>query len=280
MDNEPTTTSPATEPASDETAATAPTEPAPAPAPATSLGASILDLVSRLNKPKSCAGACGALVRGRYCDACFDAKHAIDWAKAVERAVTIATSDLPAKFRGLDLETASEEKLIERIPHAADTAIARARECIGDRKGAVLVGQSAAGKTTLAAAMLASHVHAMLYPRNVDEDPGEGPRWARAESCRYVRALRLAREHVNHGAGRGVAPFIEEAMTAPAIVLDDLGIEPLGATVIETLFERGDNGLVTFVTTSLDEDKLIARYGEGAIRRMLQDVPVIQLGGR
>lgn len=69
------------------------------------------------------------------------------------------------------------------------------------------------------------------------------------------------------------APEVAEALTAGALVIDELGAEPQvpNSAVYEVLHKRHARGHHTMVTSGFSLDALAARYGGGLLRRLLED---------
>lgn len=115
----------------------------------------------------------------------------------------------------------------------------------------LFVGPAGSGKTSLAVACL-----------RAVESPG----------VMYVPAASLERARIEHPAGRGEAPLVHRAMTAPLVLIDDLGQDkPTSISAIEAvLLERHNAELPTWVTTGLTESEIEARYGAGVSRRLTE----------
>jgi DNA replication protein DnaC len=71
-------------------------------------------------------------------------------------------------------------------------------------------------------------------------------------------------------------------MTAPLLLLDEVGGEQKTATnaVKDVIFERMDSDLPTWITTGFRSDELLAMYGDGALRRLTENVTVLRFGGK
>jgi hypothetical protein len=125
----------------------------------------------------------------------------------------------------------------------------------------VFQGGSGAGKSSLAAACLRE----------------------RAPYGLFVSALDLAVARMHHRVGRGEAPLAKRAMTAPLLLLDDVGNDVIqklvmNSAVMPVLWKRYETGRPLWVTTGFTYDQLGAMYGDGAVRRMFERAYVVQLG--
>ncbi len=144
--------------------------------------------------------------------------------------------------------------------HAAHGAI--------DARNVLLVGGAGKGKSTLAAAMLATRVRQTLQGRRS------------REAVLWTGAIDLALARSQHRLGEGEAELVERAMRADVLVVDDLGAEPTrdADVVIAILHRRHDAELTTWVTSGLTAAQLRARYGGGVERRLVEGATVIQCG--
>ncbi len=182
----------------------------------------------------------------RRCRACEDAEH-------VAREARVATAaSLPTRFvlaGGLD-----GVELSARID-AVGLARARAIDLVGlDR--VTLLGPAGAGKTTLAAAL--AMAWASIHGR----------------AAEFVPAVDLGVARQQHGLGEGEPRRVLQAMAAPLLVLDDVGQEvEIGVPVVaHVLQHRYDHVKSTVATSGLTVDQLVARYGSGVARRLLETV--------
>jgi hypothetical protein len=125
-----------------------------------------------------------------------------------------------------------------------------------------LMGSSRAGKTSLGVAMLRAWV--------AHHERG----------AVFVAAHRLGVARIQHPAGRGEAELVEAAMTAPLVLLDDLGSERDFPTnpIADVIFERHAQDLPTWMTTGLTRQPLVARYGAGVVARLFERAHVIHVG--
>lgn len=188
----------------------------------------------------------------RLCSAC---QSAAESRRAGRRlAETVAT--IPPAYQWATLDSPDLESRVRPA-----SAIARARAA-QDALSVVLVGPSGSGKTSLATAILVAAIgKSVVHGRWVD--------------CRA-----LARARRGHPLGRGEAPAIEEAMSAPIALLDELGVEEVsGEAVQDVIRERHAHGRRTIYATPLGAEELRGRYGDGVARRILERSVVIRLGG-
>ena len=124
----------------------------------------------------------------------------------------------------------------------------------------VFMGPTRAGKTSLAVAMLRA--------RN---DLG----------ARFVRAKRLGTARIQHPAGAGEAPYVEMAMRAGFVLIDELGGESMtqNDALPDVVFERHESVLPTWFTTGLDAKGVGDRFGGGVHRRIFEGAVIIKLKG-
>lgn len=96
----------------------------------------------------------------------------------------------------------------------------------------------------------------------------------------YVSALRLGHAAIQHKAGDGESPYIDQATHASLALLDDVGSERNTAVnaVPQVIFQRHEASLPTWVTTGLTFPELQERYGDGIARRILEKALVVKLG--
>lgn len=187
--------------------------------------------------------------------------------------------NVPRGFRWV----VSDEKLRQRV--RPPEAVAYARDRAIKLKSMMLTGDTGAGKTSLA--MACYRAIAIEAIRALED----GEAYSR-ETCRtliraslgavVVSARKLARGSMEAPLGKGIAPIVGAAMTAPLLVLDDLGQEleifrGSSSAVGEVIQERHAEKLPTLVTTYLSERSLANEYGDG-IRRRLVGWGVIKLG--
>lgn len=173
----------------------------------------------------------------------------------------MAFASVPAGYDGAQLEA---DWLVKLVGHAN---IARARISLGARR-AVFVGPPGAGKTTLAVAMFRASVEA-----------ARPARLGRPAAHRYVSAHQLAKARALHPLGDGEAPLIAEALSAPLLLIDELGGEDQrhASAVAEVIYERHAAGRATWITTGVGSEAIATRYGGGIARRILEGATVFKL---
>lgn len=164
-----------------------------------------------------------------------------------------ALASVPARFRWarLDAPELSERVRLPNPVEAGRKVLAAA--------GAVFAGPSGSGKTSLAVACMRERLLGALY----------------------VPAIRLGVARLQSGLGDGEASTVEQAMRADLLLLDDVGQEAKTATnaVRDVVFARHDAELPTWITTGLTSDQLVAAYGDGFLRRILEGAVALKLGG-
>jgi DNA replication protein DnaC len=101
--------------------------------------------------------------------------------------------------------------------------------------------------------------------------------WTTWGHPRFVHATRLGVARIQHPAGHGEADEVREAVTAPLVLLDDLGAERDTANnaVGDVITERHAEGRSTWVTTGLSQGEIVKRYGGGIARRLFEGAAVI-----
>lgn len=69
-------------------------------------------------------------------------------------------------------------------------------------------------------------------------------------------------------------------MTAPLTLLDNLGSErdSAGSAAPEVVLVRHAENRPLWVTTGLTRPQLVARYGEGIVRRLFERATIVSLG--
>lgn len=167
--------------------------------------------------------------------------------EAIERAL----ATFPAKYGWAAVTSPDLRKRVMTQDLAGDIK----RVLAADR--VLFVGPSGAGKTSLAVACLRARV-----PR-----------------CRYVSALRLGTARIQHSAGDGEAELVERCMTAPLLLIDEVGGEQRTTTnaVRDVIFERYEADLPTWVTTGMTANQLSEMYGDGMLRRLMEKACVVKL---
>lgn len=183
---------------------------------------------------------------------CWDcARRAAEKADA-ERLRLAAIETIPPRYRWALSWT---PEFAERVKVADVRAVIR-KVLASDR--VVFAGPSGSGKTSLACACLPR------FPGGV-----------------FVSALRLGMARQQSALGDGEAGEVERAIAAPLLLIDEVGGEAKTATnaVRDVIFARHDLDRPTWVTTGFTRAQLAETYGDGALRRMVEDAYVVRLGG-
>lgn len=184
-------------------------------------------------------------------------------------------ASVPALYRRATLQTIGA--YVGKTAHAL--AIQRAPDLVRARGvSAVFVGPAGSGKTTLAAALFREAM---------------APADARGI---FALAWRLGLSRARHPLGQGDPPDYTAAITAPLLVLDDVGTEPgaIPNPVAEAIFERHAEGLPTWITTGLSDAAvasrkglaaasaaaIASRYGDGIARRIYEGAVVFDCSGQ
>ncbi len=219
-----------------------------------SLAALLGTLKDRIDRPQfKCRSGCGEpmVFDGQRCGAC-------DWKETDrrERLECVARTNmyLPVRYRGNHFEGPEltkrvlDQKAIERARAAAKNPQVT---CI------VLVGPAGAGKTSLASASL----YMLAYERKV------GGRYCDA------RSLSIARSRHKLGEEPQV---VADALSAGILLLDDVGLDDPaahGSAVLDVLYARHLHSDPLVVTLACPSADLVARYGDGIGRRLLEEIP-------
>jgi len=192
---------------------------------------------------------CGELTARVPCWTCSIA--AAEQAKQIDRAES-ALATIPRRFAWARLDA---PELAMRVRVQGD--LKTASERILGAARAIFAGPSGSGKTSLACACL------RLRPGGM-----------------FVSALRLGTARIQSAAGQGEADLVERSIAAPLLLIDEIGGEQKTATnaVRDVIFARHDADLPTWVTTGFRSDQLAEMYGDGFVRRLLEDAYVVQLG--
>jgi hypothetical protein len=126
----------------------------------------------------------------------------------------------------------------------------------------IFMGASGTGKTSLAVASVRRWVSESGKPAG------------------FLHAYKLGVARIQHLAGHGEPEIVENAMTLPLALLDDIGSERDTAAnaLPDVIFGRHAEDRPLWVTTGLGRPQLIARYGAGIVRRLFERAAVIQVG--
>lgn len=200
--------------------------------------------------------ACGKPFDGdrRTCETCRNEV-------LIRHAVTSVAATVPPRFKwAIAADTATLQSRVKLAPERIAKALAEPPD--GDL---VLVGNTGTGKTSLAVAMLASAVRARPELRSKD---------------RFASTYLLAGARARHPLGQGEAPEVQKAMTAPLLLLDDVGSEADDRrnVISDIVFARHEADLPTWVTTGFSPEQLMARYGSALIRRLIEVRKPVELG--
>jgi DNA replication protein DnaC len=185
---------------------------------------------------------------------CWDCTIAAEARADHERRHAAAESTIPRAFAWARL---GSDELAKRVD-ARRRPLAEMVQRILAAERVVLAGGAGAGKTSLAVACLRE----------------------RLPAGRFVSAVRLGTARIQHAAGGGEAPLVEQAIAAPLLLIDDVGQEQHTATnaVKDVIWLRHEAERPTWVTTGLRSTELVTRYGDGVRRRMLEGAYVERLG--
>lgn len=179
---------------------------------------------------------------------------------------------IPRAFRGVtwrDLPRLKQDDGKTPRVACAPEAFMPNRVALSDARRCVLLGPAGAGKTTVASAWAWHHI-------------GLG-----VDRVRWFDAPELLR---NERPEESRATPIELAVTAGALVLDDLGAELEGAPKDSGLLaqrigacsrvigERFDRQRPTLITTGFDQAWIERHYGDRIARRVFERAAVVRLG--
>ncbi len=173
---------------------------------------------------------------------------------AAER-VSLCERSIPKSYRWARPDS---PELAARVRTADPAAMART---IAAETNVIILGAAGAGKTSLAVASL---------------------RALAAPYARFLHAYRLGTVRIQNAAGEGEAALVDLAMSAPLILLDDVGNERQTANnaVPDVIFERHAAELPTWYTTAFEPADIAKRYGDGVARRMFERALVVRLGAK
>jgi hypothetical protein len=162
-------------------------------------------------------------------------------------------SKIPMAHRGATLSAPWLRALVGDGPMALASASVSAFRVVA-------LGPAGSGKTSLLAALFRA--------RN-------------DQSAIWTSSFAIARARPSAGLGTE-APLIASCISAPLVVVDELGSEEsrMGNAVAEIIFERNANGLPTWFSSGMTAAQLAARYGGGTMRKASEGAVVLALAGR
>jgi DNA polymerase III delta prime subunit len=124
---------------------------------------------------------------------------------------------------------------------------------------ALILGPSGIGKTTGLA---------WLVRRALAEfESSNGERAKEAPGLLWTTAAEIALSDRRHPLGADRAPLLAQAILAPLLVCDDVGLEPPGV-VAEVLWARYDAGRPVLATSGCTKKQLTAHLGAAGVRRL------------
>lgn len=205
---------------------------------------------------------CGADVDGgKQCATCADAT-------ALTHALGLTRASIPPRFRWtIDV---APDLLASRVK--APRALVDRGLDAPPSQSLLFTGQTGAGKTSLAVAMLDAWVRVDPYRRR---------------GSLFVEASWLSRARARHRLGQGEAQLVADAIEAPLLLLDDLGQEreDRDGCITDVVYGRSNLDLPTWVTCGLANgdlsafaDHLSRRYDGGFVRRILETGKRVELG--
>lgn len=188
------------------------------------------------------------------CDACVTKRRC-------EHAVRVTTEAMPTRYAWARIEA---PELVERVTHADPAGRIMVAQ---NAPSVVLAGPAGSGKTSLAAAILVA-MAARLGKAGV-----------------FLDVFDLVRGRTGQSLGHGEAVDVAKAFACPLLLLDELGAETQmrgtsESVVAEVVRERHKWMRPTIYTTAFGRDELVARYGDGVMRRVLEESMVIKLGDK
>ncbi len=184
---------------------------------------------------------------------CWDCDRAATLKLDEARARGVAIATIPKRYAWARLEA---PELSARV-QARDALPDVVRRILGATR-VIFAGPSGSGKTSLACACLRHRL-----PHGV-----------------FITSFRLGVARSQAALGQGEPLDVERAMNAPLLLLDEVGGEVKTATnaVRDVLFARHDADLPTWITTGFTSRQLAETYGDGALRRIIEDAYVVRLG--
>jgi DNA replication protein DnaC len=202
---------------------------------------------------------CSKAFDDRYPGKCQACRRAEREASALERL----HSTVPKRFRwALGADRSTLLGRVKASPELVDRAIASPPS-----GNMVLLGDTAAGKTSLVVAMFDA--------------------WARQDPIariggEFVEAYWLAGARARHALGQGESQMVETAMNATLLVLDDLGseVDDRRNVLQDVVFHRHNEDLPMWITSGFAVEQLMGRYGSQVIRRILENAKRVELGAK
>lgn len=204
---------------------------------------------------------CGAPIDGRKrCRPCDDAEYDTT-------CLATTRASIPTRFRW-----AIDAKLDNLAPRVkASRALVEAALERPPSSWLPFVGRTAAGKTSLAVAMLDAWVRASPSQRR---------------GSLFVESAWLSRARARHKLGQGECELVEQCLAAPLLLLDDLGQEreDRDGCITDVVYGRSNADLPTWVTCGVEGDAqafaehLSKRYDGGFVRRIIENGRRVELG--
>lgn len=188
-------------------------------------------------------------------------EHDADPVKAAERKTVLT---MPKSYRWA---TAEAPELIERVTDPRDSngrpmPVAALIALAPTTSRMLITGPADAGKTSIACAMLRE--------------------WSRVNRlpATFVHSFRIGMARIQAKAGTGEAEIVETAMRAPLVLIDDVGSENHTANnaMLDIVFERHAEDFPMWLTTGWTSQQIIARYGAGFLRRIVERALVVKVG--
>ena len=194
----------------------------------------------------------------RYeCACCGEVVTSLDWesgACAECLFSIVAAKRIPIKHRNATL----------RAPWLGELAgvenMALAHDVAADNRGALFVGETRAGKTSLATAIM--------------RERATRTRERFAFMSSFEIGTSVSRSKI------GDEPeALRKAKSVPLLLIDELGGEDASQAPLiwETIYTRNARSLTTYVTTGLPAAAIDARYGSGALGRLREDGPLFKM---
>ncbi len=206
-----------------------------------------------MGKPGPFVCRCGAEIgHPGVCDSCGAAWEL----EAFQRLLAPARGTIPARFRWARF---GAPEMRQRVPEANMRRVLDIASPLP--LGIALVGESGAGKTSLACAML-QRIHDWAGPNK----PHAGVE--RARRAFFVSAGELVAAGEEAKRYNAVeSDILKRAKHASVLVLDNVEPGKLDSIVGRVVMDRHDSELVTIITTWMDEAEAGRHYGGGWARR-------------